>query len=224
MSDLNKLKKDTLWLYTIRKEQYIKHYNGFWNGAVISHYEANSVLSMVSLIYMKRTTYHWTTHTHHSQADEKEKATKVDGISVELLKYGWLCLELHFLFLTNTCWKHSVIPEKWKIAESIPLFKRKDWNHCRNYYGINLLNMLHKFYARIVNNQLKHIIMHYLERSRMVLEREDPVATTLQYLGKSWKNGGNLTVRPIQVLQIIKMHLIEFLYTKSLIIYTWRWW
>ena len=44
----------------------------------------------------------------------------------------------------------SVVPEDWKSAVIVPLYKGKEeWTDCNNYRGISLLNVVGKIYAGI---------------------------------------------------------------------------
>jgi sorting nexin-29 len=76
---------------------------------------------------------------------------------MELIKYADPLLHWRLLHIINQCWLTCKVPESWKIAEVISLFKKGDCRECKNYRGLSLLNTLYKIYARIVNKRLRTI-------------------------------------------------------------------
>ena len=92
-----------------------------------------------------------------TETNENRKASGEDKINAELLKNGGMILHLRLLHIINKCWIKREIPERWKVAEVISLFKKGDRRQCENYRGISLLNAIYKLYARIINKRLKII-------------------------------------------------------------------
>ncbi|MFA0954709.1 RNA-directed DNA polymerase, partial [Klebsiella pneumoniae] len=79
------------------------------------------------------------------------KAAGVDGITAEMLKYGGAVLDVKLLELFNACYKCKKVPEEWKNAVIVPLYKGKGERcSCKNYRGISLLSVPGKVYGRLV--------------------------------------------------------------------------
>ncbi len=68
-----------------------------------------------------------------------------------------MLLQWRLLHIINTCWQKLKIPNTWKAAEVISIFKRGDKKNCENYRSISLLCTMYKVYARIVNAKIKAI-------------------------------------------------------------------
>ena len=85
------------------------------------------------------------------------KATGLDNVNSEMIKYGGLFLHLRMLHLFNICWTSYEIPAEWKSAKVISLFKKGEGNKTENYRGISLLNAAYKLYSRISNERLRTI-------------------------------------------------------------------
>ncbi len=83
------------------------------------------------------------------------KASGPDGIPAEILKHGGMNL-LHRLhrFIT-TAWTSGKIPQQWKDANIVTIYKRKgDKADSGNSRGISLLSTAGKVLARIMLNRL----------------------------------------------------------------------
>ena len=89
---------------------------------------------------------------------KNKKAPGIDQIQIELIKYSPPSLRNRLLLLLNECWKAGSIPEDWKEAITLPIFKRGDKNNCNNYRGISLLNSCYKLYAKILGSRVKSIM------------------------------------------------------------------
>jgi sorting nexin-29 len=59
-------------------------------------------------------------------------------------------------FLT-ICWIYGHIPEEWRIAVVVPIYKKGDRKNCNNYRGISLLNTGYKIYAKIITQRVMTI-------------------------------------------------------------------
>ena len=92
------------------------------------------------------------------QETRRGKAPGLDGISPEILKLGGPKLKAHLLSLYNTCWQRQRLPEDFKDALIITIYKRKrDSRNCDNHQGISLLSIVGKVPAKIMLNRLKTI-------------------------------------------------------------------
>ena len=82
------------------------------------------------------------------------KAPGGDGIPAEVWKYGGdnLFSRLHQLITKD--WEMGSVPQAWKDASIITIYKKGDRTDCGNYRGISLLSIAVKIFARILLNRL----------------------------------------------------------------------
>ena len=76
-----------------------------------------------------------------------------DGIPAEVWKHGGdnLFSRLHQL-ITNA-WEVGCVPQAWKDASIVTIYKRRDGTDCWIYRGISLLAIAGKIFARILLNR-----------------------------------------------------------------------
>ena len=60
------------------------------------------------------------------------KVAGSDGISAELLKGGGSIIMDWLLELIEEVWRSGVVPQDWKDAELVPLYKKGDRMRCDN--------------------------------------------------------------------------------------------
>jgi hypothetical protein len=87
----------------------------------------------------------------HQKTLKIEKATGLDGLNMEVFKYGGTILQLRLIHLSNMCYKACAIPKNWLKPKVISLFRKGNRNISGNYRGISLLDSAYKLYARILN-------------------------------------------------------------------------
>ena len=61
------------------------------------------------------------------------KAAGNDNITAELLKNGGEAVVDWVTELVQEVWRTRQVPQEWKNATLVPLFKKKDWKICNNY-------------------------------------------------------------------------------------------
>ena len=99
------------------------------------------------------------------QETRRDKA--LDGISAEILKLGGPKLKACLLSLYNTCWQRQTLPQDFKDALIVMIYKRKgDRRDCDNHCGISLLSIAVKVLAKITLNRLKIISEQLLPESQ----------------------------------------------------------
>ena len=86
---------------------------------------------------------------------KNRRAPGTDGLNMELFKYGSQKLKRRLIQLFNDIWSLGYIPNDWKIAKIINIYKNGDRNNRGNYRGISLLNTAYKIYATIIKNKLQ---------------------------------------------------------------------
>ncbi len=83
------------------------------------------------------------------------RATGEDGICAELLKAGGEPMVAWMTELIQSVWRSETIPQEWKDATLVPLFKKKDRLLCDNYRGIALLSVPGKVLTLVLLNRLQ---------------------------------------------------------------------
>ncbi|BHF64372.1 hypothetical protein SprV_0200737500 [Sparganum proliferum] len=102
-----------------------------------------------------------------------EKAAGSDVIPAEIYKHGGLQLIDHLTALFQEMWRQGEVPQDFKDATVVHLYKRKG-NHqvCDNHRGISLLNIPGKVFARILLNRLNnHLEQGLLPESQCSFRR-----------------------------------------------------
>jgi hypothetical protein len=82
------------------------------------------------------------------------KAPGVDGIPSEIWKHGGATLTNNLFRLIQQAWEEGSVPQEWKDANIVTIFKKGDRTQCGNYRGISLLSIAGKAFARILLNRL----------------------------------------------------------------------
>lgn len=95
------------------------------------------------------------------------KAAGKDGIPAEVFQHGGdhLLFALHDVI--TKCWLEDCIPQDFKDATVIPIFKRKgNKQDCCNYRGVSLLSIAGKIMARILLHRLQQVTDSVLPESQ----------------------------------------------------------
>ncbi len=86
------------------------------------------------------------------------KAPGLDGMTAEVLKYGGEIVVDWMMWVCNLAWEQSKVPEDWRKAIIVPLYKGKGKRkECNNYMGISLVSVAGKIYGRILNERMMKI-------------------------------------------------------------------
>ncbi len=79
------------------------------------------------------------------------KAADIDGITPEMVKHGEDAVVEWMTMICNLAWRQGEVPDEWKMAVIVPLYKNKgNKDECSNNKGISLLNVPGKIYGRIL--------------------------------------------------------------------------
>ena len=76
-----------------------------------------------------------------------------------LIKHLTESADIYLPFLTdfiNHSIKNCILPDKLKLAEVMPLFKKADPFHNTNYRPVSLLSQMSKVFGRIIFNQINY--------------------------------------------------------------------
>ncbi len=75
-----------------------------------------------------------------------------------MLKYGGEIVIDWIMWICNLAWEQSKVPEDWRKAIIVMLYKGKgNRDECYNYRGISLLCVPGKIYGRILNERIMKI-------------------------------------------------------------------
>ena len=96
----------------------------------------------------------------------ENKAPGVCRIPAEVWKYGGLGLQKKLHELIVYIWRTEQIPQNWKDANIVPIFKKGSRKECGNYRGISLLSVAGKILARIILNRLDKICSQILPETQ----------------------------------------------------------
>ncbi len=74
------------------------------------------------------------------------------------MKYGGEIVVVWMVWICNLAWEQSKVPEAWRKAIIVPLYKGKGKREeCNNYRGISLLSVPGKIYGKILNEKMMKI-------------------------------------------------------------------
>lgn len=186
MQHLSKSEKDTANINVIPEKRWLVHYRKLWFNEEqqlvdisreqdVAVYEGDSITIQELSDAMNRL--------------KNRKAAGPDGVSGELLKYGGLILKLRLLHLFNMCWKSHDVPNAWKAAHVISIFKKGKRNDCNNYRGISLIDTAYKVYAKVIQQRLQNI------SENLLIEEQN-----------GFRKGRSCTDNTFIVKQIIEKH------------------
>nr|VZI35622.1 unnamed protein product [Spirometra erinaceieuropaei] len=101
------------------------------------------------------------------------KAPGSDAIPAEVYKHGGPLLMDHLTALFQEMWRQGEVPQDFKDATIVHLYKRKGNRQvCDNHRGISLLNIAGKIFARILLNRLNnHLEQGLLPESQCGIRR-----------------------------------------------------
>ena len=85
---------------------------------------------------------------------KNNKATGMDGIGGELIKYGGQIMEEEMIKIFTKVWREERMPEEWEEGIYLPLHKRDDKLVCDNYRGLCLLNVGYKILSSLLCRRL----------------------------------------------------------------------
>ena len=86
---------------------------------------------------------------------KKKKAAGMDTIPNEVWIYGGEDLINNLICVIGKVWDGEEIPEDWKTAIIVPLYKKGDANKPSNYRGISLLSSGYKLYTELILGRLQ---------------------------------------------------------------------
>lgn len=95
-----------------------------------------------------------------------EKAPGLDGLPAEVYKYSGQDIKVKLLDIIRECWRTENIPQEFKDALIVTIYKKGDRSICGNYRGISLLCTAGKIFSKIILNRLKILAEEILPESQ----------------------------------------------------------
>ena len=116
-------------------------------------------------------------------------ASGPDNISCEMLKAHKGIVEWLWDII-DKCWSTEVLPDDWKVAEIVPLYKSKGKrSECSNHRGISLLSVPGKVFASVILNRCKDSVDRVLREEQCGFRKSrgcaDQLFALLQIIEKS---------------------------------------
>lgn len=94
------------------------------------------------------------------------KSPGADGIHPEIIKSGGERVLQALTNIIKKAWKENEVPQDWKDAQLVTIFKKGDRRICGNYRGISLLSIPGKVFARVLLNRLSSQIDQFLPEAQ----------------------------------------------------------
>ena len=136
-------------------DRWVEHFYGVLNRPSVINNDAIDRLPQVPIGETLDAPPAWEETQKAIQLLSNGKAPGADAIPAEVFTEGGAALveKLHQLF--QLIWQHEMVPQDFKDATIVQLYKRKG-NHqaCDNHRGISLLSIAGKILARVLLNRL----------------------------------------------------------------------
>lgn len=97
----------------------------------------------------------------------KGKAGGKTGVLPELLLYVSVELRIRLLQVMQDVWEVGAVVDDWKDAVIVPIPKTGDLRECDNWWGICLLDVVGKVFARVTQERLQVIAGKILPESQL---------------------------------------------------------
>ena len=110
------------------------------------------------------------------------KAQGPDGIHGKILKNCAVGLAFPLTCIFRASYNSGHIPEEWKLANVVPIFKKGDKSNVENYRPISLTCLVMKVFERIVKEKLLSLTAHLLDpRQHGFLEQKSCTTNMVVY-------------------------------------------
>lgn len=86
---------------------------------------------------------------------KNNKSPGANNITAENLKYGGVEIKREVTKLIQEVWRTEMMPDAWKKAVLLPIYKKGDPTDCNNYRGIALLDIMYKILATLIKRRLE---------------------------------------------------------------------
>jgi len=82
------------------------------------------------------------------------KAGGINSLLPEMVKVCSAELLMYLFDLFTSVWGSGIVPQEWRNASLVPVPKKGDLSSCNNWWGISLLDVVGKVFAKIIQQRL----------------------------------------------------------------------
>ena len=121
---------------------------------------------------------------------KESKATGPDGIPAKVLRKCARVLSPHLSKLFTMSFRRGIVPNEWKCANVVPIFKSGKKSDPDNYRPISLLPIISKVMESIVNDQLRqHLFgLNLISKHQFGFRPKHFTFDMLTHCTQSWEN------------------------------------
>ena len=87
---------------------------------------------------------------NHIKKLNVSKAHGHDSISIRMIKMGGRSIARPLFIIFKNCIAKGYFPKKWKMANVIPVYKKKERNLITNYRPVSLLPIFGKLFEKVI--------------------------------------------------------------------------
>ena len=115
---------------------------------------------------------------------DPSKSTGPDGVSPRLLREAGASIVPSLTRLINLSLSSATVPDSWKLANVIPLFKKGDHSEVNNYRPVSLLSCVSKLLERVVFKYVFNYLRdsNFLSKHQSGFQPGDSTVNQLTYL------------------------------------------
>ena len=126
------------------------------------------------------------------------KATRPDELPVKILKETADVIAASLTELFNTSHRLGCLPEDWKLANILPVFKKDDKEQAENYRRISLLSVVSKVMERYLFNAIRNHVFNLISACQhgFIAERScvTQLVEVLDQIGTKLDGGGQVDI------------------------------
>ena len=108
----------------------------------------------------------------------------VRGCGGELMDY--------ILDMFHNVWMEQRVPQEWRDALLVPIPKKGDLTQCNNWHGISLLEMVGKFFTKVVQVRLQRVAEEVLPDSQCGFRAGRECADMVLFTTSLWRRPGSI--------------------------------
>ena len=103
---------------------------------------------------LKKITFNKQSILNHIEKLNVSKAHGHDSISIRMIKMGGRSIARPLFIIFKNCIAKGHFPKKWKMANVIPVYKKKERNLITNYRPVSLLPIFGKLFEKVIFDSL----------------------------------------------------------------------
>ena len=116
-----------------------------------------------------------------------KKSSGEDAIPAKIIKAGGPLVTQHICYLINESIRTNIFPDKLKMAQVTPLFKKNDPLEITNYRPVSILPIISKIFEKVLAEQLSEYFKDHFHSNLCAFRKHHGCQTTLLRLLEDWK-------------------------------------